>query len=82
MPLYKLLPDGQTLRQVARKKFSNEEELHSLVENNLQEMMGIRLIAREYPIPSGRIDSLGLDEDNIPVIIEYTELVNEDETLS
>jgi predicted transport protein len=71
MPLYNILPDGRTLRQVARNEFSNEDELHSLVENNLQELLGIRLIAREYPIPNGRIDTLGLDEDGIPVIIEY-----------
>ena len=33
--------------------------------------MGISLIASEYPIPNGRIDTLGLDEDYVPVIIEY-----------
>jgi predicted transport protein len=71
MPLYRILPDGQTLQQVARNQFSNESELHSLVENNLQVLLGIRLIAHEYPIPNGRIDTLGLDEDGIPVIIEY-----------
>jgi hypothetical protein len=71
MPLYKILPDGQTLQQVARNEFSNEAELHHLVENNLQVLLGVRLIAREYPIPNGRIDTLGLDEDGIPVIIEY-----------
>jgi predicted transport protein len=71
MPLYKIFSDGQTLRQIARKEFSNEDELHSLVESNLQELLGIRLIAREYPIPNGRIDTLGLDEGGIPVIIEY-----------
>ena len=71
MPLYRILPDGRTLRQVARKEFSNEAELHSFVENDLQGLLGIRLIASEYPIPNGRIDSLGLDEDRVPVIIEY-----------
>jgi predicted transport protein len=34
-------------------------------------LLGVRLIASEYPIPNGRIDTLGLDEDDIPVIIEY-----------
>lgn len=71
MPLYKILSDGQTLEKVDRKGFSNEQELHSLVENNLPNMLGIRLIAREFSIPNGRIDTLGLDEDGIPVIIEY-----------
>jgi len=71
VPLYKILPDGRTLQQVARKEFSNEAELHSLIENNLQGLLGIRLIAGEYPIPNGRIDTLGLDEYCVPVIIEY-----------
>lgn len=71
MPLYKILDDGRILQQVARKEFSNEAELHSLIEHNLQGLLGIRLIAGEYPIPNGRIDTLGLDEYCVPVIIEY-----------
>ena len=71
MPLYRILPDARTLEQVARKEFADEAELHALVENNLRELLGVRLIASEYPIPNGRIDSLGLDEDGVPVIIEY-----------
>jgi predicted transport protein len=71
MPLYRILPDGQAVRQVPRNEFANEAELHTFVENNLPELLGIRLIEREYPIPNGRIDSLGLDEDRVPVIIEY-----------
>jgi len=71
LPLYRILPDARTLEQVARKEFADEAELHALVENNLRELLGVRLIASEYPIPNGRIDSLGLDEDGVPVIIEY-----------
>jgi predicted transport protein len=70
MPLFKVLSD-LTLEKIERQEFSNEEELHRLIEKNLLYMMGIRLIATEYPIPNGRIDTLGLDEDEIPVIIEY-----------
>ncbi len=71
MPLYRIHSDKKTLQPISRKEFSNEQELHSLVENNLQELLAIKLISREYPIPNGRIDSLGLDEDGLPVIIEY-----------
>jgi len=60
-----------TLDKVNRKEFNNEKELHQLIEKNLSYLMGIRIIASEYPIPNGRIDTLGLDEDGIPVIIEY-----------
>lgn len=70
MPLFKVLPD-LALEKIERQKFTNEEELHRLIEKNLLYVMGIRLIATEYPIPNGRIDTLGLDEDEIPVIIEY-----------
>jgi predicted transport protein len=70
MSLFKVLEDF-TLKKVDRNEFKNEKELHNLIERNLLYMMGIRLIASEYPIPNGRIDTLGLDEDNVPVIIEY-----------
>ena len=55
MPLYRMLLDGQALKKVARKEFANEAKLHSFVENNLQGLLGVRLIAGEYRIPNGRI---------------------------
>lgn len=70
MSLFKVLEDS-TLKKVDRNEFKNEGELHNLIEKNLLYVMGIRLIASEYPIPNGRIDTLGLDEDDVPVIIEY-----------
>ncbi len=70
MPLYKLSQDS-ILKLIDRNEFKNENELHILIEKNLLYLMGIRLIASEYPIPNGRIDTLGLDEDDVPVIIEY-----------
>ena len=71
MPLYRLDKRNGHLEKVDRSEFSSEAELQSLVERNLDVLLGIRLIATEYPIPNGRIDSLGLDEDGTPVIIEY-----------
>jgi len=70
MSLFKVLKDF-TLEKVDRNEFKNEKVLHDLIEKNLLYVMGIKLIASEYPIPNGRIDTLGLDEDNVPVIIEY-----------
>jgi predicted transport protein len=70
MPLLKINHD-LTLKLINRSDFKNEKELHLLIEKNLLYLTGIKLIASEYPIPNGRIDSLGLDEDNVPVIIEY-----------
>ena len=70
MSLFKI-DENVTLKKVGRKEFKNEAELQYLIEKNLLYVMGIRLIASEYPIPNGRIDTLGLDEDDVPVIIEY-----------
>lgn len=70
MSLYKLEKDSK-LSKISRTEFSNEKALQTLVEKNLQYLMGIKLIASEYPIPNGRIDTLGIDEDDVPVIIEY-----------
>ena len=70
MSLFKV-DENSTLKKVDRKDFKNEAELQKLIENNLLYVMGIRFIATEYPIPNGRIDTLGIDEDDVPVIIEY-----------
>ncbi|MER5490493.1 DUF5655 domain-containing protein [Streptomyces sp. NPDC002490] len=50
-----------------------ERELQSLVEGNMEAMLGIRFLASEYETGRhrGRIDSLGLDETGAPVIVEY-----------
>lgn len=51
-----------------------EKPLQSLIELNLDVLLGIRFLATEYSTGkthAGRIDSLGLDENNCPVILEY-----------
>ncbi|MBU1215459.1 MAG: DUF91 domain-containing protein [Gammaproteobacteria bacterium] len=51
-----------------------EKPLQTLIEINLEQLLGIRFLATEYStgkIHAGRIDSLGLDENNCPVILEY-----------
>ncbi|MFJ1717339.1 DUF5655 domain-containing protein [Streptomyces sp. NPDC088260] len=51
-----------------------EVELQQRVEAGLESMLGIRFLASEYPTGPwhrGRIDTLGLDENNTPVVIEY-----------
>ena len=53
---------------------SVEKELQSLLERHLEAFLGVRLLATEYSTGRthrGRIDTLGLDENNAPVIIEY-----------
>lgn len=51
-----------------------EKPLQTLIESNLEPLLGIRFLATEYSTGkthAGRIDSLGLDENDCPVILEY-----------
>jgi len=54
-----------------------EKELQILIEENMTTFFGVTFLKSEYPITNGRIDSLGLDENNCPVIFEYKRSVNE-----
>ncbi|WP_175730661.1 DUF5655 domain-containing protein [Burkholderia ambifaria] len=57
-----------------------EKHLQGLIEANMPTFLGIRFLASEYATGKthkGRIDSLGLDENGCPVIIEYKRHSNE-----
>lgn len=57
-----------------------EKPLQTLIEANLQPLLNIRFLASEYSTGKthgGRIDSLGLDENDCPVILEYKRSVGE-----
>ena len=72
MSLFKIT--NNTTKQLKLSTFKSEKELQSLIEKNLEEIFGIRFIATEVYTGqkhSGRIDTLAIDENNAPVIIEY-----------
>ena len=72
--------DGQKAKAVEAKTLTLERSLQTLIESNLDEMLGIRLLATEHSTGAkhgGRIDTLGLDENDCPVIIEYKRAVSE-----
>ncbi|WP_327073965.1 hypothetical protein OG196_24345 [Kitasatospora purpeofusca] len=51
-----------------------EVELQRRVEAGMDQMLGIRFLASEYPTGPwhrGRVDSLGLDENGVPVVVEF-----------
>lgn len=51
-----------------------EKPLQNLIESNLVELLGVRFLATEYSTGkthAGRIDTLGFDENDCPVILEY-----------
>jgi predicted transport protein len=57
-----------------------EKSLEKTFEANLETLLGIRFLSSEHstgPVHGGRIDTLGLDEDGCPVIIEYKRAINE-----
>ena len=56
-----------------------EKQLQNLIEQNLEAFLQIRFVASEHPTGkthAGRIDSLGLDENGCPTIIEYKRNTN------
>lgn len=70
--LYQVKNGQATSKSVVDFKY--EREIQKLCEENLETFFGIRFLASEYNTGSkhkGRIDSLGIDENNCPVIIEY-----------
>ncbi|WP_411141001.1 DUF5655 domain-containing protein [Streptomyces sp. x-80] len=51
-----------------------EADVQNLVEAHMETMLGVRFLASEYVIDcveGGRIDSLGIDENGAPVVVEY-----------
>jgi predicted transport protein len=51
-----------------------EKPLQTLIEKNLEALLGVRFLSTEYSTGkthAGRIDTLGLDENHCPVILEY-----------
>lgn len=62
------------------KSVAVEKSLQLLIETHLESFLGITFLATEYSTGvkhSGRIDTLGIDENNCPVIIEYKRSTNE-----
>ena len=54
-----------------------ERELQTLIEKNMETLFGVRFLKSEYSITNGRMDSIGIDENNCPVIFEYKRSSNE-----
>ena len=71
---------GNTVSQVEGQSMAVERSLQTLLENHLEAFLGVRLIKSEHTTGKthgGRIDTLGIDENDSPVIIEYKRSLNE-----
>ena len=58
------------------KNFAKERNIQRLVEENCETLLNVRFLKTEHSFKAedghnARIDSLGIDENNCPVIIEY-----------
>lgn len=72
--------DGNQVAAIEGQSVAIERSLQELLERNLEAFLGVQLVRSEYPTGKshgGRIDTLGLDENYSPVIIEYKRSLNE-----
>jgi len=76
--LFRLQEAG--VQELDRRSVSLEKSLQTLIERNLDALLGVGFLATEYDTGKkhgGRIDTLGIDENGCPIIIEYKRAVNE-----
>ena len=66
--LYQIDPE---VKELTSHSSDLEKNLQTIIEQNMERFFGIRFLATEYQTTDGRIDSIGLDENNFPVIFEY-----------
>lgn len=78
MPLFRI--ENNKTVQLKASEFSSEKELQTFFENNLMNLLGVKFIASEFLTGDrqrGRIDTLGLDQNGSPTIIEYKKRSND-----
>ncbi len=72
--------NNSSVLELSGKSVVLERSLQELMEKNLETFLGVRFLASEYSTGKthgGRIDTLGIDENGCPVIIEYKRSTNE-----
>lgn len=63
---------GGAAREIDTSAPELERALQTLIERNLESFLGVRFLASEFITSNGgRMDTLGIDENGCPVIIEY-----------
>jgi len=72
--------DKNGVKEIPGESVALEKSLQNIINKNLDEFLGVRFLASEYSTGKthgGRIDTLGIDENGCPVIIEYKRSLNE-----
>lgn len=67
----KLFHTREQVQELISSEALLEKELQNLIEKNMETFFGVRFLKSEYAITNGRMDSIGIDENNCPVIFEY-----------
>lgn len=76
MALFKI--NGSAVKKITAKDLDLERNLQELFETNLEEILSIIFLAHEYSTSfGGRIDTLGIDKNGSPCIIEYKKNQND-----
>lgn len=74
----KLFNINGTVEEYMSSAVTLEKELQTVIENNMAIFFGVRFLASEYcTTDGGRMDSIGIDENNCPVIFEYKRSIKE-----
>ncbi|MBQ4567646.1 MAG: DUF91 domain-containing protein [Desulfovibrio sp.] len=73
----KLYDTNVSVKELTSSSVLLEKELQILIERNMLTFFGVRFLKSEYAITGGRMDSIGIDENNCPVIFEYKRSSNE-----
>lgn len=71
---------GNSITELEGHTATLEKSLQTQIERNLDAFLGVTFLASEYSTGKthkGRIDTLGIDENGCPVIIEYKRSTNE-----
>src|SRR3972149_5022500 len=68
----------EKVQKIPPIKIGLERNIQRLFENNLNEILNITFLASEYSTSfGGRIDSLGIDNNGSPVVLEYKRSQND-----
>lgn len=77
LKLFKL--NTSQVTELPASSMALEKSLQSLIERHLETFLGVTFLASEFstgPKTGGRLDTLGIDENGAPVIIEYKKATN------
>lgn len=67
-------------QQLTSSSVAVEKSLQRLIEQHMEAFLGVRFLASEYATGTthgGRVDTLGIDENGRPVIVEYKRALNQ-----